>query len=263
MSAPATQTRKGAVLGTVPVLSRGEFLDMFGHDYRQGQHLTMLGPTQRGKTHTSHQMLHEVISPRLPVVMLAGKPPMRDLKMAEAAEYLNLRIVETWPPEWRPSDRKRNGYVLRPKHSMTDIEADNQNLHIQFKRALMALYASKKPVIVCVDEAYQVQVDLKLKKEYEAILLRGAPTVAEWSLLQRGRFSSYLAYDAPEHVLIFKDPDTSNVKRYAELVGGVDPYFTAQIVNGLETKRAKNGNTISEFLYIKRSGPELYIVQTD
>ena len=259
----AVSNQPDTVLGTVPVLGRSEFLHMFKDEYRAGQHVTFLGPTQRGKTYVSHQMLKVVISPQLPVVILAGKPPLRDKTMAQAAEYLNLRVIEKWPPAWHPKDRERNGYILRPAHSMTDLDADNENLRRQFQRALMGCYASKTPVIVCVDEAYQVQVDLKLKKEYEAILLRGAPIVAEWSLLQRGRFSSYLAYDAPEHVLMFKDPDISNVKRYSELVGGINPYFVAQIVNGLETRQAPNGNTISEFLYIQRNGPKLYIVKTD
>jgi len=236
---------------------------MFGRDYTSAQHVTFLGPTGRGKTYTAEEMLRQVISPNLPVVILAGKPPMRDETMAKAATYLNLRIVETWPPEWNIGDKKRNGYILRPKHTMTDIDADNENLRKQFRSALLHLYASKSPVIVMADEAYQIQVDLKLKTEYETILMRGRPTVAMWSLLQRGRYSSYHAYDAPEHILIFKDPDTSNVKRYAELVGGVNPYFVSQIVNGLETKRSQQGSTISEFLYIKRSGPELYVVKTD
>jgi hypothetical protein len=251
------------VLGRITVLSRAEFLNRFAADYHSGQHVTFLGPTGRGKTFTSQAMLKVVIKPELPVVILAGKPPLRDKTMAKAADNLNLRIVTEWPPIWHPGDRKRNGYVLRPNHTMKDLDADNENLRNQFRKCLMGCYASKTPVIVCVDEAYQVQNDLKLKKEYEAILLRGAPVVAEWSLLQRGRFSSYLAYDAPEHIVMFKDPDTSNVKRYAELVGGVNPYFVSQIVAGLETKRAANGNTISEFLYIRRSGPELYVVSPD
>lgn len=222
--------------------------------------MTFIGPTQRGKTYVSHQMLQRVISSKLPVVIFAGKPPSRDATMAKAAETLNLRIVETWPPEWNIRDRKRNGYILRPKHTMVDVDKDNANLRAQYRRAMQSLYASRTPVIIDIDEAFQVQNDLGLKKEYEAPLLRGAPVVAVWSLLQRGRHSSYLAYDAPEHVLIFKDPDLSNVKRYGELVGGVDPGLISNIVNGLETSTAVQGNTISEFLYIKRSGPELAIV---
>lgn len=235
---------------------------MFGDDYQQGQHVTMLGPTQRGKSYCCRQMLGKVISPEHKCVILAGKPPGRDPGMEDAARELNLREVDEWPPPYNIKDRKLNGYVLRPHQGMRDLDADNANLRRQFRSALMRNYASKKPVITVVDEAYHVQIDLKLKQEYEAALLRGAPVNAEWSLLQRGRYTSLNAYDAAEHILIFFDPDETNVRRYAEFVGGVNPRTVANIVAGLKTERVATGGTISEFLYLKRSGSQMYIVET-
>lgn len=245
--------------GEIAIVPRAEFVRAFGETYQPGQHVTMLGPTQRGKTTLALQLLQASCSPEHQCVILAGKPPGRDHTMSKAARQLNLRIVEEWPPDWRYGDRKRNGYVLRPRQSMKNLDADNLNLKIQFRRAMMANYASKKPVITVVDEAHHVQNDLKLKAEYEAPLMRGAPVNAEWSLIQRGRFMSYQAYDAPEHIFMFYDPDQNNQRRYAE-IGGVDPRYIAAIVSQLQTSRAKTGGTISECLYIKRSGPELCIV---
>lgn len=245
------------------MVPRAEFLAEFKRDYQAGQHVTFLGPTQRGKTYLSQQMLKQVINPKLPCVILAGKPPNRDATMASAAQRLNLRIVEEWPPVRTYKDRKRNGYVLRPHHTMKDLKADEQNLHDQFDKALQSCYASRTPVIIVLDESYQVQKDLGLQKRVEAPLLRGAPVCAEWNLLQRGRYSSYLVYDAPEHVIIFSDPDVSNVKRYSELIGGVDPRYVTAVVTNLRTARTSTGRTISEALYIRRSGPELYVIRMD
>lgn len=244
----------------IPRISRADFLKYW--DYGPGQHVSFLGPTQRGKTTFAIQLLGVTISPQLPCVILAGKPPGRDDGMANAAKTLNLRIVETWPPVRTPRDRRRNGFVLRPKHTMRDLKADDKNLGDQYQKALMSLYASKKPVIVVCDEAHHVQNDLKLKKECEAILMRGAPVVANWSLIQRGFYMSYHCYAAPEHVFIFHDPDRSNQQRYKEL-GGVDPRLVAEIVENLKTYRTEKGNSISECLYIRRSGPELMIVDTE
>lgn len=241
-------------------MPRPTFLRRFKNDYASGQHVTLLGPTQRGKTTLAFQMLKEVISPERRTTVLAGKPPGRDPVMGKAAANLNLRIVEEWPPMWTPKDRKRNGFVVRPAQSMRDHDADEANIKRQFRVAMIDAYASTKPIILFVDEAYHVYHDLGLKKEYEAPLVRGAPICAEWSLIQRGRYMSYHAYSAPEHVLIFKDPDESNVKRYSEMVGGVNPRYIADIVNSLRTYRVGTGGTISEALYIRRSGPEIYVV---
>lgn len=247
---------------TVPVLSRDEFLRQFKQEYNQGQHVTFLGPTQRGKTRLSQQMLHVVISPENPCVILAGKPPGRDSVMAGAAEKLNLRIVEEWPPTRTLRDRKRNGFVLRPHHTMTDLARDEENLKTQFRNALIGNYSSKKPVITVVDETYQVQVDMKLKREAEAALVRGAPINAEWNLAQRGKMISYLCYDAPEWIIIFQEPTALERQRYAE-IGGTDPRLVQELVKGLKTYTVSTPHgkgTISEALAIRRSGSQLYIV---
>jgi len=125
----------------------------------------------------------------------------------------------------------------------------------------MSNYASKKPVITVVDEAHHVQKDMGLQKEAEATLMRGAPTNAEWSLIQRGRYVSYHCYGAPEHLFIFSDPDQNNRKRYSE-IGGVDPRYLERLSDTLKTEKTKTGNTISECIYIRRSGPEIMVVST-
>jgi hypothetical protein len=220
----------------------------------------MLGPTQRGKTTLGIQLLDKTISPDHKVVMLAGKPPHRDATMNGAAKKLNLRIVNEWPPVPSWKDRKRRGYVLRPEQSMKNLDDDKATVQREFRKAMLSNYAqTKQPVITFVDEAHHVQNDLKLKDEYEAPLMRGAPDNGVWSLIQRGRYMSYLAYDAPDHLFIFHDPDISNQKRYSE-IGGVDPRFLMQLSGTLKTYRTSSGRTISECIYIRRSGPEICIV---
>jgi hypothetical protein len=258
---------------SVPVLTREQFLEKFGEDYAPGQHVTFIGPTQRGKTHMSHQMLERVISPQLPALILAGKPPGRDHTMDEAPDKLGLQVTETFPPpanvkarQWwnkRTSETpKANGYVLKPRHTMTDLSADKANLGNQFRKGMVHSYAGSQNIIVVCDETKLIY-DLKLQEEHEAILTRGAPVVACWSLLQRGRFVSYFVYDMPEHVIFFSDPDSANVKRYAELVGGVDPKLIVDTMNSLKTRESANKMTNSEAIYFRRSGSQIAIVTMD
>src|SRR6266568_988115 len=182
----------------IPVIPRREFARQFGNDYSSGQHVTFIGPTQRGKTTLCLDLLSKVISPERPCVILAGKPPSRDKAMDEIApKMLNLRVVEEWPPTRTFRDRKRNGYVLRPEQKMRSRADDEANLKAQFSKAIMDNYRKKTPTITVADEAYLVQVTLKLKGDYEQPLMRGAPHNAMWSLIQRGAYVSYLSYNSP------------------------------------------------------------------
>lgn len=243
----------------LPVVPRQDFVRQFGRAYRPA-HLTMLGPTGRGKTTLGFQLAKVCANPNDPIVVFAGKPPGRDPVMNFAAEDLNLRIIEQWPPsrlERRLGDRR--GWLLRPYQPMDDLETADKNIYEQFRNGLRGLYAAQSPHIVFIDEAYHVQHDLKLEKECNAILTRGMPDIAMWSLIQRGRFVSYHTYSAPEHLFIFNEPNRADRQRYGE-IGGVDPEIIESFAEGLRTDRAKDGRTISEVLYIRRSGPEMCIV---
>lgn len=246
----------------VPTIPRAQFIEEFGQDYHAGQHVTFIGPTGKGKTTLAFQLLDRVISPDYPkALILAGKPPGRDHTMEEAARKLNLRVVSEWPPPPAFGDKKKRGWVLRPRQKMRDHDEDHAEMRKQFRSGILSAYRTKpdKPIITFVDEAYLVQYQLKLQKECDMALTRGAPVNAMWSLVQRGRYISIQCYDAPEHVFIFYDPDLSNQKRYAE-IGGVDARELMAITKSLKTERVATGQTVSQCLYMRRAGPEFRIV---
>lgn len=248
----------------VPVIPRKEFARDFGREYSAGQHVTFIGPTQRGKTTLCIDLLQEVERHnKIPIVILAGKPPGRDYTIENVApEKLNLRTVDEWPPIRTYKDRKRNGYVLRPLDKAASRKEEEAKLRGEFEKAIMSNYQKKTPTITVADEAYLVQVTLKLKGEYEQPLMRGAPHAAMWSLIQRGAYVSYLSYNSPDHIFIFNDPDVANRKRYSE-IGGVDPRFIYEVTNTLQTYEIESGQTISECLYIRRAGPQIMIVDVN
>lgn len=249
-----------------PLLSRGEFLDIFAEQYACGQHVTFIGPTQRGKTTLCHQMLAQVCGPDCPAYVIALKPPGRDPQMAAAPKRLNLNLVNEYPSKTRQRiarKRNRNGFVVRPDHVMHDHKATRTNLKRVTGETLNECYASKQECIVVLDETHITQNDLGLKDEIEAPLMRGAPVVSVWCLIQRGRYITYQAYCAPEWMILYFDPDSDNQKRYGD-IGGVDPRLIRYIVSRLRTMRGDDGkSTISQALCIRRSGPEIFLIDTN
>lgn len=260
---PRFTTSGGNELEVVP---RREFVRRFGKDYRPS-HVTKLGPTQRGKSTLSFQCLRPVISPDFQAIVLHGKIAGRDPVIPKAAEALNLRIIDRWPPppSWRIKDRPRNvhGYILLPLTRPQDsVEAENVLLRAEFSKAAHHAYSQEStPIITHVDESHQAQETLRMKKQLEGPLMRGLPVNPEWNNIQRGRFVSYHCYDAAEHLFIFYDPDLSNQRRYSE-IGGVDPHEIIDITSNLRTESVPSGGTISQALYIRRAGPYMCIVDT-
>jgi hypothetical protein len=258
----------------VEMLTRKDFLEEFGRAYSPGQHVTAIGPTQRGKSRLTKEMGKRVASPDLKFMVLAGKPPGRERTWnEEAASELDLRITETWPPSRinfletmkHGQDRNRNGFLVRPYHTLKDIDVDNLELYNQFKAAILHAYGSTSQCwVTLIDETHHVQVDLGLKKECESGIMRGAPHNAMWHNLQRGRFASQLIYDQPEHILIFKDDDEANQERYAQ-IGSIDSRYMGHLVRNLKTKLVTKGrftNMVSQALYFQRSSDSVRIVDT-
>jgi len=250
------------IIETIP---RKQFLRAFGADYIPGQHVSLFGPTGRGKSRLCYQMLGRVIGPDLQVVSLHGKIKGRDPVIETAAKRLRLRIVSELPASSRQKfDRKRgfNGYIIVPlERPGNSARAENIILKEQFEKAIHQNYRTTgRKTITHINEAHQTQQDLKLKESVEAPLMRGGPDNAVWQEAQRGSYLSYHTYNAPEHIVIFYDDDASNRKRYADF-GVADPDEIYWITSKLRTERSADGRTISQALYIRRGGG-MYVVDT-
>jgi len=262
-------------------ISRKEFIRQFAHDYHAGQHVTFLGPSGRGKTKLCGQLLvatlrgHRDIQGRV----LHGKIKGRDTTIEELSKRGFPITTESDLSRWdrfkyymRTNGKgKPLGYIVRPltrpegsPDSTDDLtERENQHLRRIFRKTIYRSYHAKKkhPVILVVDEAHQAHNDLKLRRDCEGPLMRGRPVCAVWSLVQRGRYVSYMVYDQAEHVFIFFDPDRSNQERYSE-IGGVDPQYLKELSRELKTETVADGSTISQCIYFRRSGNYLAIVDT-
>lgn len=200
------------------------------------------------------------------VYSIHGKVKGRDPTVPRAAKMLNLRIVDRLPTDTRIRyDRKRkyNGYIVQPlEKNLGTVQDENNLLRDRFADVIHHCYVTPpgKKVILHVNEAHQTQVDLKLKQECEGPLMRGAPDCAEWNEIQRGRNVSYMCYDSPEHLFIFKDDDESNARRYGEFGTG-DSREIEDLISHLQTERSRDGRTISQCLYMRRDGG-MFVIDT-
>ena len=253
----------------VPLIAREQFVEEFAEKYTPS-HVTLIGPTQRGKTTLCFQLLGAIHRkhPKWKVIVLHGKIKGRDHTMEEAAKKNNYRIIREYPPPWtvRPSKMRRrvNGYILRPlKKEDLPAAEEEKLLKTEYAKALRKNYhyTGKEVRITLVDERAQADKDLRLTDQLDAPLQRGLPHNPEWNNIQRGAWVSYHCYDAPEHMFIYHDDHESNRKRYSEF-GCADPEIIFELVSNLKMKKVKTGGTISQCLYMRRSDRYMCIVDT-
>jgi energy-coupling factor transporter ATP-binding protein EcfA2 len=256
-------------LADVDTVPRRDFVEDFGRNYHPGQHVTFLGPSGRGKTRLAGQLLLSVRKhhPEITAVLLHGKIKGRDSTIEQLSKASGYPIVTHWPPRGlraRRQMKNSRGVIVRPlERPEGSVKEENALLAKEYKSAIHRGYHAprKAPVIIVADEAHQTHNDLKLMQDCEGPLMRGRPVCGMWSLVQRGRYVSYHVYDQAEHVFIFYDPDRDNQKRYSE-IGDVDPKELVDLTRNLQTHSVKDGSTISEALYFRRSGNKLVIVGT-
>lgn len=246
-------------------IPRREFVRSFGQDYIPGQHVSLFGPTGRGKSRLCFQLLGQVITPEHQVYSLHGKIKGRDPVVMSVGQRYRLRMVPKLPTGSRQqldARRKFNGYIIVPLDKPSTPGEEYKLLHDAFGEAISKNYrTTKRNTITHVNEAHQVQQELKLREEVEAPLMRGGPDNAVWQEAQRGRYLSYHTYSAPEHIFVFLDPDADNRKRYSDF-GVMDPKELYYLSTNLRTQRSADGRTISECLYIRRGSGEVYVVET-
>jgi len=216
-------------------------------DYRPGQHVTILAPTQNGKTTFTFELLKHVPEMKNKPVILVMKP--RDPTVSKGIKALGFRRLKTWPPLpsiWRPNAR---GYALWPPHSF-DPDTDDEVLRREMRKAILDGYR-KGDVIIVADETHGLMNDLNLGRELTAVHSRGAGMgVGLWCMTQKPTHIGLWAYSQAEHLFLGYDPDKRARQRFSE-IGGVDPELVEDVVKSLQKH---------EWLHIQRTGATMCIV---
>lgn len=228
-------------------LSQNEFVsEVFVPHYQKGEHVAIMGPTQSGKTTLAYKLLDRLATPELPAVVLVMKP--RDDVVKDWSRLSGFRVTQTWPPVINRAykqkgggfGKKQRGWVLWPKHSLSDIRRDDRMLARVFGVALTDCY-KRGNRIVFADEIVGLSAELNLKDELKAIWSRGSGMgCGLWAASQRPFEAPLLMYNSSVHLMIFNDSDKRSRDRYKE-IGGVDGDIVSRIVMRLRKH---------EFLYI-------------
>lgn len=178
-------------------------------DWRQGEHLTLIGPTGCGKTTLATKLLPL----RRYVAVMATKP--RDPILA-TFKKMGYVVTREWPPRLPPEVAPR--VVFWPKSETMDSIKKQVP---QLRMALQDIYR-QGGWTVYFDELRYVTDFLGLRQEVELLLLQGrALGVSVVSGAQRPAWLPLTVYDQATHLFLWRETDRRNLQRLAEL-GGVD-----------------------------------------
>ncbi len=216
-------------------------------DYRPGEHVTLLAPTQSGKTTLALQLLNATVSEQLPGVVLVVKP--RDAVVERLRRQAGFKVVRSWPPVRIPGAGPPRGYVLWPRLQF-DPKHDNALLYAECRKAILDSYRRGNRILFC-DETYRLST-LNLDPEMITVWASGASMgTGIWAATQRPAMIPQWAYSQAEHIFIAYDPDRRARQRYDE-IGGVDPDLVRSAVVNLGQY---------EWLYIRRTGRTVCVIE--
>lgn len=233
-------------MGRVPAqrLTRDQFLEAFGRQWKADQHVSLIGPVGRGKTYTARQILSQRPGRSL---VLAPKGP--DSTMTGFGHHL-----VRWPPgPFCP--RPKNGVwrlLLQPpvkqvKHLPAMREHFRKALEQVFRQGNWTLYVDELQVIS--DPRM-----MGLGKLVESLLVMGrSRKISVVSSIQVPRWAPRAAYDQASHVLMWRQRDKPALIRIRE-ISGVDTVEVEGIVKTLE---------FHEFLWVDGVRDMLFIVSKD
>lgn len=241
-----------ATIPDLELVPREEFLaEMWPVNYRAGHHVTLIAPTQNGKTFLAFQLLAHVQPPKRPrwnpPVVLVMKP--RDREVERWTQALGYQRLYTWPPVRSPWKGTPPGYVLWPKHTF-DPDRDDATMYREFRKAILGRYKQGNSIIFA-DEILGLVDELRLGKEVRAVHTRGSGMgLGIWAATQKPSHVGGWVYSQAEHLFLGNDPDKRNRDRFAE-IGGVDPEVVKHYVAGLPR---------FHWLYVRRTGRKMCIV---
>ena len=240
----------------VTEIDRTDFMARYFR-YRAGDHVTVLAPTDCGKTHLTFELLERAhdqtgIAP----IFFATKP--RDDLVEARGEELGYRRIETWPPPVTKQLSKPNGWLVWPPHTC-DPDHDDELHHDVFKAAMVLPFKEgaqknkrkRRSNIEVWDEAGTLAKYLGLMREQQTILKRGRSCkCGGWSQDQRAAWLPMETYNCAEHLFLHRDPVKDNRARYDD-IGGFDAGLVGEILQTLPKWH---------YLYLRQSDQVMCVV---
>lgn len=220
--------------------------------WRQGEHVSLIGPTGGGKTTLALALL-----PRRQFVIAFGTKPTtpgkQDKTLTTLVKQDGWKLVRTveqmpdnvqihrsfrvvfWPKYLTPEDEPRQAYQI------------GRQMAEAFTEGGWCLY---------LDELWWLERKLGLTRLVESILTQGrALGISVVVGTQRPAFVSLLIYDQPTHVFFWRDNDERNLKRIAGM-NGLHSRLIRETVSSLDKYECLYVNTrTGQMLVTKAPAP--------
>lgn len=233
----------------IPVLTWREFLDSFA--WRQGEHVSLIGPTGSGKTTLALELLHR----RDYVTVLGTKP--KDSTLDKLVRRDNYELLRSWPRRGprtyrvRMSDgteRTRSSAVLWPEFRAA---SDKQTQADVFGHALSEMFTAGSWCIFA-DEVFYLCKELGLEQHLTTIWTQGRSLgLSLVAGTQRPAFVPLYMYDQATHLFLWGDNDETNLRRVGGL-GGLSSARVRAMVAGLPHHAVLYVNTRTRHLVVTR-----------
>lgn len=257
VSRPARLRRGDPLEPPAPDVDWATFRDLFEREFLQGQHVTILGPTQSGKTTVALEVLQVRLRRAGHVLFLATK---REDPLISALATQGWRVSDTL------DIRSRDGHVVEADRAFvfwpvrTEIGRTGRRLDMtefndyqrhEVRRALNYVWHARRWTVYA-DETIWLADDLGLKDELETLWFQGSSAkIGLVASAQRPAWVPRGAYSSPEHLFFFRTTDKDDLDRLADIGAGIDRPSLVRDVTGLRRH---------EFLYVQpRSQPPLRI----
>lgn len=221
----------------VRVLPWDVFLRKF--KWKQGEHITAIGPTQSGKT----TLIKAILPMRKYVVVMITKK--RDPLIGEFVKEGYERMKQ-----WREVPHEIHPRILLHPPLARD-EPKERHQHDEFRYALGRAFDQGHWTMYADELPYLIE-ELKLEKPLKRQWNQGQGMKTSLvSSAQRPAFLPLLAYSAATHIFIFKTTDENDLKRLGGL-GGISNKLIRETVAVLPSKHALYLNTRTGKMYITK-----------